>query len=107
MKVKLIKPKILLLIILSLGLHAQQQPPKTAPIDVNSATQQQLETLPGIGPTRAKMIIRMRATSGPFKTVDELRAIPRLSDKQFEQLRQYVTLGPSVENRRSQPLPKR
>ena len=91
---------------LSLGLHAQQQPPKVAKIYVNSATQQELETLPGIGPTRAKMIIRMREVSGPFKTIEELRAIPRLTDKQFEQLRQRVTLGLSIEHRHSQPPPE-
>ena len=98
---------ILLLMLLSLGLHAQPQAPRVARIDVNSATQQELKTLPGIGPTRAKMIIRMREVSGPFKTVEELRAIPRLTDKQFAKLRQHVTLGPSVDHRRSQTSPKR
>ncbi len=56
-------------------------------IDVNKATRQRLETLPGIGPTRAAMIVRIRETSGPFKSVEELRALPRLTDKQFEELR--------------------
>ena len=60
---------------------------EAAKIDVNSATRQELETLPGIGPARAAMIVRIRETSGPFQSVEELRALPRLTDKQFEKLR--------------------
>lgn len=79
--------KILLLAAVSFSLYGQEPPCDVAKIDINKATQQQLETLPGIGPVRAKIIIRIRETSGAFQSVEELRAIPRLSNKQFEKLR--------------------
>ncbi len=70
---------------------AAKAPPR-APINVNTATAQQLQQLPGIGPTRAAQIIRLRQKNGPFRSVEELRAIPRLSEKQFQQLKKYVTV---------------
>ena len=70
---------------------AAKDPPR-APINVNTATAQQLQQLPGIGPTRAVQIIRLREKNGPFRSVEELRAIPHLSDKQFQQLKKYVTV---------------
>ena len=70
---------------------AAKDPPR-APINVNTATAQQLQQLPGIGPTRAAQIIRLREKNGPFRSVEELRAIPRLSEKQFQQLKKYVTV---------------
>ncbi|MBI3696627.1 MAG: helix-hairpin-helix domain-containing protein [Acidobacteria bacterium] len=70
---------------------AAKDPPR-APINVNTATAQQLQQLPGIGPTRAAQIIRLREKNGPFRSVEELRAIPRLSEKQFQQLKRYVTV---------------
>ncbi len=84
-----------LLLVMSLPLHGQAPPGRKLPcdaakIDVNSATRQELETLPGIGPTRARMIVRIRETSGPFQSVDELRALPRLTDKQFKKLRPCI-----------------
>lgn len=56
-------------------------------IDINSATRRELETLPGIGSARAAMIVRIREANGPFRSVGELRALPRLTNKQFEKLR--------------------
>ncbi len=75
------------LIAMSLRLQGQAPPCNAAKIDINSATRQELEKLPGIGSVRAGMIIRIRETSGPFESIEELRAIPRLTDKQFEKLR--------------------
>jgi competence protein ComEA len=70
---------------------AEQPPPKL--IDINTATVEELEALPAIGEARAQMIVRIRERNGPFKRVEELRALPRLSEKQFEALRKWVTVG--------------
>lgn len=83
---------ILLLLAVCAGLHGQpregrETPCGAAKIDINSAARQDLETLPGIGPARAAMIVRIRETSGPFQSIEELRALPRLTNKQFEKLR--------------------
>jgi len=70
---------------------AAKDPPR-APININTATVQQLQKLPGIGPARAAQVIRLREKNGPFRSVEELRALPRLSEKQFQQLKKYATV---------------
>ena len=82
--------QILLLCALA-GLLVAKQPPR-APININTATVEQLQQLPGIGPTRAAQVIRLRQKNGPFRSVEELRALPRLSEKQFQELRKYATV---------------
>lgn len=72
------------------GLGQNELPP--APLDINRASVEQLERLPGIGPARAALIVRIRARNGPFRSIDELRALPRLSEKLFAQLRDLVTV---------------
>jgi len=73
------------------GAERNQAP--TPPVDVNSASRSELETLPSIGVERAKLIVRMRERNGPFRNIEELQALPRLSKKQFEALRQAAIVG--------------
>jgi competence protein ComEA len=63
-----------------------------APIDVNSATVDQLEALPGIGPTLAAAIVQERERNGPFRSVDELTRVPGIGDGRLAQLRDLVTV---------------
>jgi competence protein ComEA len=58
------------------------------PIDVNRATEQELQQLPGIGPTLARRII----TARPFRTVDELRRVRGIGVKTLDRLRPLVTV---------------
>ena len=69
------------------------------PINLNTATIAQLETLPGIGPNTAKSIVDFRNRSGPFRRVEDLLAIKGISKSQLEKLRPYVTVGPTAPNR--------
>lgn len=64
------------------------------PIDLNTATIEQLEQLPGIGPVTAKKIIEFREKSGPFRKVEDLLAIPRITKARLEKLLPYVTIKP-------------
>jgi competence protein ComEA len=64
--------------------------PPTAPVDLNSATAEQLDALPGIGPVTAQKIIDFRQTHGPFRSVDELDAIPGIGPARIENLRGLV-----------------
>jgi competence protein ComEA len=68
-----------------------KQPPK-ASVNINTASAEELQRLPGVGPVRAAQIIRLRQRNGRFRSVDELRALPRLSEKQFQELRKYATV---------------
>ncbi len=79
---------------------AQKTPP-TQPININTATIAQLETLPGIGPNTAKSIVDFRNHSGPFQRVEDLLAIKGISKSKLEKLRPYVTVGPAAPNRHS------
>lgn len=72
-----------------LGLHgaAEEQPaPRRAEgkVDLNRATADELIRLPGIGRTRAEMIVRVREANGPFRCVEELLALPRLTQRVFD-----------------------
>jgi competence protein ComEA len=61
-------------------------------IDLNSATQAELESLPGIGPVTAGKIIASR-TEAPFRTVDELRERGLVGEKTFDTVRPLVIVG--------------
>ncbi len=62
-------------------------------IDLNSATQQDLERIPGIGPVIAQRILRYRAQYGGFRRIEELMLIQGIGQRTFELLKPYVTLG--------------
>lgn len=67
-------------------------PPSTiAPIDLNSATEKQLEALPGVGPKHARSIIASRnARGGHFASVDQLLEIDGIGPKTVDTIRPYV-----------------
>lgn len=60
-------------------------------VSLSSATEEQLDTLPGIGPVTAKKIVDWRTTHGPFASVDALDAVPGIGPARIEQLRDLVT----------------
>lgn len=59
-------------------------------VDINSADAKLLETLPGIGETRAQAIIQHREEHGPFKRVDDIVAVPGIGSSTMEGLRDLV-----------------
>jgi competence protein ComEA len=61
----------------------------TTPIDVNRATEAELQRLPGIGPKRAQQIVAERAKT-PFRSVEELRRVTGIGPKTLDRLRPYV-----------------
>jgi competence protein ComEA len=62
----------------------------TAPIDLNTATPAELETLPGVGPVLAQRILDWRTEHGQFATVDQLSDVPGIGDARLAQLRDLV-----------------
>lgn len=60
--------------------------------NVNTATAEQLQALPGIGPVYAKRIVGYRQTNGNFKTIDELIKIKGIGEKRLENIRPLVEI---------------
>ena len=79
-----------------------------AALDLNTATEAELDALPGVGPSRAQAIIEHRAKSGPFRSVDDLRAVKGIGDKTFAELKPLLTVGAASGARtsaRTEPSP--
>jgi competence protein ComEA len=62
------------------------------PIDLNAATIEQLDALPGVGPSTAAAIIAHRQSNGPFASVDDLDAVRGIGPAKLEALRDLVTV---------------
>lgn len=65
-------------------------PSPAAPVDLNTATAEQLDGLPGIGPVTAQKIVDYRQQHGPFTSVDDLDAIPGIGPSRIDNLRGLV-----------------
>ena len=61
-------------------------------VDVNSASKEDLMTLPGIGPVLAQRILEYRESQGGFESVDELQNVKGISKKKLEKLRPLVVV---------------
>ena len=72
-------------------LSAQPRSPSAA-LDLNSATKQDLLSLPGIGKVTAERILRRRAELGRFSSVEELTEVERLGKVKVERIRGLVTV---------------
>jgi competence protein ComEA len=62
----------------------------TGPVQLSTATLEELDTLPGVGPATAQKILDYREKHGAFSSVDELDAVPGIGPKRLEQLRELV-----------------
>jgi competence protein ComEA len=75
----------------SQGVTGPTDSPMTiAPVSLNTATAEQLDTLPGIGPVTAQAILQWRADNGAFTTVDELLEVSGIGDATLDDIRPYV-----------------
>jgi len=65
-----------------------------AVVNINSASQKQLEELPGVGPAKAKAIIDYRKKNGPFKTTADIKKVEGIGDATYDQIKgDLVTSG--------------
>ncbi|MFD5643923.1 ComEA family DNA-binding protein, partial [Streptomyces anulatus] len=62
----------------------------SAPLSQHTATAEQLETLPGVGPVLAQHMLDFRAENNGFRSVDELRQVSGIGDRRFAELQPLV-----------------
>ncbi len=65
----------------------------TAPVDINSADAKILESLPGIGPTKAVAIIKWREQHGPFSKPEDIMKVKGIGPKTFDAMKSRLTVG--------------
>lgn len=61
-------------------------------ININTATAKELEELNGVGPALANAIVQYRGKKGNFKRIDELKNVPGIGDKKFEQMQDQIVI---------------
>jgi competence ComEA-like helix-hairpin-helix protein len=63
------------------------------PVNLNTATAEELQQLPGIGPVIAREIIRFREQSGPIRRPEDLLALPRFTRRSLDRIRPYIVMN--------------
>ncbi len=71
-----------------------QATPNTGPINLNTATQAELENLPGIGPSLAQRILAYREQHGPFTTIEDIQKVKGIGPKIYEKIKGLITIKP-------------
>ncbi len=61
-------------------------------ININTATQTQLESLPGIGPSIATKIINYRKENGKFNKIEDIKEVSGIGNSKFEKIKAYITI---------------
>ena len=82
--------KKIVALLLGLGLAAFNA---VADVNINTATQAQLETLKGVGPAKAKAIIDYRTKNGPFKSLAELEKVQGIGPGLFKNIKSDIKLS--------------
>jgi comEA protein len=102
---------VLLVLCVSASPSFAKKKPPASPVNLNTATSEQLQQVPGIGPSTADKILQMRKSYGAFKSVDDLLAVRGIGPKRLEKMRKYLvvaktsTARPAVAGRNSPAAP--
>ena len=79
-----------------------------AAVNINTATVDELKSLPGVGPAKAAAIVEYRSRNGNFKSVEELKQVKGIGDGIFNKLKDEATVSgaPAKANVKAAPLKK-
>ena len=70
---------------------------KNSKININEATKEELDTLPGIGESTANKIINYRNEHGKFKTIEEIKEVSGIGDSKYEQIKDLIEVWETLE----------
>jgi len=84
---------VLLGLVLAAAVASAEPAPARAPLDLNRATAAELESLPGIGASKAAAILAAREAQGGFSSLDELEAVRGIGPALMAKLRPLVVVG--------------
>ena len=65
----------------------------TSRVNINTASTEELDTLPGIGPSTAEKIVADREANGPFATIEDLKRVSGIGDKKYANLSEHICVG--------------
>lgn len=68
----------------------ENQSTSNSVVNINTATQTELEELPGIGPSIASRIVEYREQNGKFKTVEDIKNVTGIGENKFEKIKDYI-----------------
>ncbi len=77
---------------LSSNSSSQENSSKNSIVNINTATQTELETLPGIGPSIALKIINYRKENGKFSKIEDIKNVSGVGDSKFESIKKFITV---------------
>ena len=79
-----------------------------AAVNINTATVDELKSLPGVGPAKAAAIVEYRSRNGNFKSVEELKQVKGIGDGIFNKLKDEATVSavPAKGNAKAAPIKK-
>jgi competence protein ComEA len=63
-------------------------------VNINTATVEELNTLPGIGPTTAQAIVDYRLQNGPFQTIQDIQNVQGIGPATYALIQDYINVGP-------------
>jgi competence protein ComEA len=74
------------------ALAQKAKAPSTEKVNLNSASAEQLQTLPGVGPAMAKKILELRAKNGKFTKVEDILTIKGIGEKKFQKMKDRLVV---------------
>lgn len=78
-----------------------------AAVNINTATAEELKTLPGIGPSKAQAIVDYRTANGKFKTPEDLKKVKGIGDGIFEKVKAEITIAAPAAQKAAKPAVKK
>jgi competence protein ComEA len=90
MKYRILVPALLAALVVAGLAGAEDASKPSAVVNINTASLEQLQLLPRVGPALAGRIIEFREANGPFQTVDEILAVKGIGESSFARLEPYI-----------------